>query len=77
MNRSFKLSDQQKNEMIAQIQGYFIRERGEELGDLAALLLLEFFMEKLAPHFYNEGIADAHQYISGQLEDLFAIQRRV
>ncbi|KOO42790.1 DUF2164 domain-containing protein [Priestia koreensis] len=75
MTKKFELSPQQEAEMIASIKAYFLEERDEELGDLAARLILDFISNKLAPHFYNKGVADAHQYLSERLEDVFEIQR--
>ncbi|WP_053217221.1 DUF2164 domain-containing protein [Virgibacillus senegalensis] len=75
MKQNFELTPQQKEEMTTAIKTYFSEERNEELGDLAASLILDFFMEKLAPKFYNLGIEDAHAYMSSKLEDIFEIQK--
>ncbi|OEH94016.1 DUF2164 domain-containing protein [Bacillus solimangrovi] len=64
-----------KHDMLNSIKSYFLNERDEELGDLAAMMILDFFSEEIAPHFYNLGITDAHQYMSEKLEDIFEIQR--
>ncbi|SET59660.1 Uncharacterized conserved protein, DUF2164 family [Oceanobacillus limi] len=74
--KGFELTKQQKEEMIEQIQHYFQTERNEELGNLAAMLLLEFFMEKLAPVFYNQGVEDSHTYLAEKLDDIFEIQKK-
>ncbi|WP_278287335.1 DUF2164 domain-containing protein [Caloranaerobacter ferrireducens] len=74
MNNRIKLSQDRRKEMIGLIKKYFINERDEELGDLAASLILDFFIEELAPEFYNQGVYDSYQYMSGQIEDLLGIQ---
>ncbi|MFA5267485.1 MAG: DUF2164 domain-containing protein [Methanoregula sp.] len=51
------LSKERKAAMIAEIKHYFAKERNEELGDLAAEMVLDFIIEKLAPEFYNQGIS--------------------
>lgn len=61
--------------MILLIKNYFKKERDEELGDLAAMLILDFFIEKLAPEFYNQGVYDSYKYFSEKLEDLLEIQK--
>jgi uncharacterized protein (DUF2164 family) len=61
--------------MCAQIRKIFLEERGEEIGDLASLMVLEFFTDKLGPHFYNLGIQDSYRYMSQKLEDLFEIEK--
>jgi uncharacterized protein (DUF2164 family) len=74
--KRFELSKSTKEEMAAEIQTYFMEERGEELGDLAARLMLDFITEKLGPTFYNLGVQDSYQYLSQKLEDLFEIEKR-
>ena len=60
--------------MISSIKYYFYNERSEDLGDLSAMMILDFIIDELAPEFYNQGIADAHIYMRDKLEDLFALQ---
>lgn len=74
-SKTFKLEKEVKDEMCDYIKEYFLEERGEEIGDLAALMVLEFFIEKLGPHFYNLGVQDSYQYMSQKLEDLFEIEK--
>jgi uncharacterized protein (DUF2164 family) len=75
MLKNFTVDEDAKRRMIGEIQAYFLDERGEELGDLAALLMLEFFADKLAPQFYNYGIQDAHEFMSQRLEDIFELNK--
>ncbi|SDM69734.1 DUF2164 domain-containing protein [Sediminibacillus halophilus] len=75
MKQSFELTPQQKEDMTAAIKAYFSKERNEDLGDLAASLILDFFMEELAPKFYNIGVEDSHAFLSAKLEDIFEIQK--
>lgn len=60
--------------MIAGIKDFFLTERDEEIGDLAAGLVLDFFMEKLAPEFYNQGVDDSYRYVKDAAEDLLSIR---
>lgn len=75
MLKNFPIEEDEKRRMVGEIQDYFLNERGEELGDLAALLMLEFFADKLAPKFYNYGIRDAHEFMSQRLEDIFELNK--
>jgi uncharacterized protein (DUF2164 family) len=59
--------------MIALIKEYFLKERDEELGDLSAILILDFFVEKLASEFYNLGVYDSYKYTMDKVEDLLGI----
>lgn len=67
------LSKEKKAEMILAIKDYFLDERDEEIGDLAANLILNFIVKDLAPEFYNQGVYDAYKYINDMSEDLLAI----
>lgn len=68
-----ELSKEIRDNMISTIQMYFSKEREEELGDLAAILILDFITEKLAPEFYNQGVYDSYRYINDKCEDLLSI----
>ncbi len=69
-----KLSKEKKEEMIARIQNYFQNEREEEIGNLAATMVLNFIVEELAPEFYNMGVQDAYRYMAERCEDMLSIQ---
>ncbi|MBP1970745.1 uncharacterized protein (DUF2164 family) [Virgibacillus natechei] len=75
MKPKFELTKDQKNEMVGLIQGYFEKERNEQIGNLAAMLMLDFFMEELAPVFYNKGVEDSHAHMTEKLDDIFEIQK--
>lgn len=74
MKKRIKLSERNKDDMKRHIKEYFLNERDEDLGDLASELVLDFFVEKLGPYVYNQGVEDAHIYVKDKLEDLFALQ---
>lgn len=74
MHERLKLGKEKRAELILAIKNYFLQERDEDLGDLAAGLFLDFFIEELAPHFYNLGVEDSYQYLGQRLEDLLGIQ---
>jgi uncharacterized protein (DUF2164 family) len=71
----FKVTKERRDDLILVIKNYYSQEREEEIGDLAAGLILDFILEKLAPEFYNQGICDAHQYMQDAAEDLLSIQK--
>lgn len=75
MSKKMELSKEKREEMISLIKYYFLKERGEDLGDLASTLILEFFVEKLAPEFYNQGVYDSYKYFRDRVEDLLEIQK--
>jgi len=70
-----KLTKEKKDELISAIKSYFLDVREEELSDLAAMMMLDFIIEKLAPEFYNQGVNDSYKYLNNSLEDLLSIQK--
>lgn len=75
MSNKIELSKEKKEKMISAIINYFQNERDEEMGYLAATLVLDFFTEKLAPEFYNQGVYDSYKRMSEMVEDLLEIQK--
>lgn len=75
MKNQVKLDKEKRQDMISAIKNYFNEERDEELGDLAASLILDFFIEKLASEFYNQGVYDSYQYMLDRIEDLLVLQK--
>ena len=58
-----KLSKETREYMATEIKRYFLNEREEELGDLAAGLFLDFIIEAFAPEFYNQGVYDSCNFM--------------
>lgn len=75
MSSKIKISKDKREAMILAIKTYFQNERNEELGDLASSFILDFFIEKLAPEIYNQGVFDSYSFISEKTEDLLGIQK--
>jgi uncharacterized protein (DUF2164 family) len=73
--KTIKLSKEKRKDMISEIKNYFLEERDEDLGDLAASFILDFFIEKLSGDFYNQGINDAYVYMNERLEDTLGLQK--
>ena len=73
------MSKEIKEEMIDRIQDFFIKERGEEIGNLAAEQVLDFITEEMASYFYNEGIEDSISALQSRMEnleeDLYTLKR--
>lgn len=69
-----KLTKEKREDMVSAIKYYFLKERDEEIGDLASNIVLDFIVEELAPEFYNQGVYDSHKYMSDRIEDLLSIQ---
>lgn len=69
-----KLTKENRDDMVSKIKYYFLKEREEELGDLASGMVLDFIIKELAPEFYNQGVYDSQKYMNERVEDLLSIQ---
>jgi uncharacterized protein (DUF2164 family) len=64
------LSDDATEKAIGSIKRYAAEHLDQEMGDLQARLLLEFFLKEIAPSVYNAAIADAQTYLRDRVADL-------
>jgi uncharacterized protein (DUF2164 family) len=67
---NIEISKQVRTEAIASMQRYFSENMPEPIGDLAAGLLLNFFVEEVGPAIYNQAIADAQTRMQQRVSDL-------
>ncbi|MBS4175558.1 DUF2164 domain-containing protein [Bacillus sp. FJAT-49736] len=76
-----KITKEQRQQMITEIQEFFLHERDEEITEFAAESVLNFFKESLAPHFYNTALQDAKHLVEQQIlsleEEIAALERPV
>ncbi|WML57718.1 DUF2164 domain-containing protein [Neobacillus sp. PS2-9] len=66
----FKLTKEQQQVMISDIQSFFSDERDEELSEFAAERVLDFVKETLAPHFYNAAVFDVKRVVEERYASL-------
>ena len=64
------ISDDSRERAVASIRQYFSEELEQELGELRAGLLLDYFLEELGPTVYNRAIADARAFFEQRATDL-------
>ncbi len=65
-----KLSDVQKEKLNDEIKAFYLDVRGEEIGMIEQMQLLELFEEKLAPIIYNKALDDAKRWFGQMMENL-------
>ena len=58
---------------IASIQRYFAEELEQDIGDLKAGLLFDYFLAEHGPIVYNQAIADARAFFDERSADLAAV----
>jgi len=56
--------------LISSIKRFAAEHLDEEVGDLKAALMLEFFLKEIGPSVYNSAVADAQKYFSERTLDL-------
>ena len=54
-----ELPKQARSDAITSIRRYFQENMAEPIGNMAAGLLLNYFVEEIGPAIYNQAIADA------------------
>lgn len=74
MKKDWKLSKDQQKTAIEALQRYFLEERQEELGELAALLIIDQLTPLLAASFYNQGVQDSIDRAQMHIEELYALE---
>ena len=66
------LSSEEKTRLIKEIQDFFYTERDEQIGVIAAEVVLDFFLETLGKTIYNKSLMDAKVWFTRGLENLDA-----
>ncbi|CEG27303.1 DUF2164 domain-containing protein [Bacillus sp. B-jedd] len=74
-----QFSKQQKDQLVGEIQKYFLKERNEELGNLEAENILEFFKSELGPYYFNEGVKQSRKVAEEKMaqleEEMYSLER--
>lgn len=69
------LDKPQYDAALQELQRYFAEERDESIGMLQGRLLLDFILEQIGPHIYNQAVADMQKYVALRAEDMFGFMR--
>ncbi|MFS8111779.1 DUF2164 domain-containing protein [Rhizobium jaguaris] len=67
--KKISFSKEEKAAIVARIQHYFSDELDQTIGALPAEFLFDFFTSEIGPHFYNQGLRDAHAALMTKMED--------
>jgi uncharacterized protein (DUF2164 family) len=67
---TIKLDKDAQKRAITALQRHFEDRRDEELGNLEAAFLLDFFLEHVGPVVYNQAIRDAQALMQDKVVDL-------
>jgi len=75
MKEIVKFSKEEKAEIIDKIIKYFYNEKDEEIGELAANLLLDFISENIASYYFNHGVRESIRFIQERVEDMYSLEK--
>lgn len=65
-----KFSRDEKQVIVNRIRDWFLDERDEDLGQIPAEMMLNFFAEQIGADFYNRGLHDAQALFAKRMDDL-------
>ena len=64
------LTDSQKAKLNQVIKAFYRDQRGEEIGMIEQMQLLELFQERMAPIIYNKALEDAKRWYMQMMDNL-------
>ena len=67
---SLELDEGRRKAMLGDIRAFFADSLDDQIGDLKARLVLDFFVGRLGAAIYNQAVADAHAWTQDKLMDI-------
>ena len=67
---SIQLNKDAEKYLIGSIKRFFAEYLDDDIGDLKAAGVLDFFVREIGPSIYNQAIADAQAYMHEKTTDL-------
>lgn len=64
------LTTEAQERSVESIKRFFAEHMDDEVGDLKAKLVLDFFLEEIAPSVYNGAVSDAQAILQERVIDL-------
>ncbi|WP_445668812.1 DUF2164 domain-containing protein [Lysinibacillus sp. FSL W8-0953] len=76
-----RLSKDQQEMILADIQRFFYNQRDEDISEFEAERVFDFIKEHIAPHIYNAALSDAKYVVERQYasieEELEALEQPI
>lgn len=69
------LTNEKRAKLEKDIKEYFTSRTNKQLDDKDFGIFLDFFVEKVMPEIYDEGIVDAYIYVIEKIESLLEIRK--
>lgn len=67
---ALQLSDERREQLVQSLEGFYLEEFDETLSEFRAAQLLDFVLESIAPHVYNQAVQDARAFMQRKLDEL-------
>ncbi len=67
---TIELTKEARQQLITSIERYYLEERDEKIGNIAAAALLGFFLQELGPVVYNQAISDVQERLQLRVSEL-------
>ncbi|MBU0754469.1 MAG: DUF2164 domain-containing protein [Planctomycetes bacterium] len=67
---TIKFTKEIEKELIHSIKRFFVKKMDDEIGDLKAMLLLDFCLQEIGPIIYNRAVSDAKAFMQDRIEDV-------
>ncbi|WP_285105060.1 DUF2164 domain-containing protein [Paenibacillus sp. UMB4589-SE434] len=75
-----KLTKEQREVLVSEVQHYYEVERSETIGELASADILEFMLKTIGPYVYNQALEDARKMLNDRFaaveDELYAMHKR-
>lgn len=71
---AIKLDSETEHYLLESIKRFFLEELEQDIGDLKAGMVLEFYIREIGPSVYNRAIADAQAFVQRAVSDLDGVQ---
>lgn len=70
---SIRIDERTEQCLLESIKRFFAEELEEDIGDLKARTVLDFFVREIGPGVYNQAIADAQSFFEHAVSDLAGV----
>jgi uncharacterized protein (DUF2164 family) len=67
---TIELPKEHRQQAIASIERYFLENRDEKIGNIAAGGLLGFFLEEIGPLVYNQAVAQVQERLALKVSEI-------
>ena len=65
-----RLEKETERYLVSSVKRFFADEMDDDIGDLKALRVLDYFIREIGPSIYNQAIADAQSFLQDKVSDL-------